>query len=60
MQQVLASPSNYDLVNVIKNNVLGATPFTSRNIRITNIIHDHDVAARKKNDQGTNQEAKSR
>ena len=61
MQQVLASPSNYDLANVIEHNVVGATPFTRRDIRIANIIHDCDVAGMKgKNDQETKQDAKPR
>ena len=47
MQQVLASPSNYDLANAIKNNVVRATPFTRRDVRIANIIHDRYVAGMK-------------
>ena len=30
MQQVLESPSNYDMANAIENNVVGATPFARR------------------------------
>ena len=41
---MLASPSNYDLANAIKNNIVGATPFTRRDVRIANIIHGRDVA----------------
>ena len=44
MQKVLAFPSDYDLANAIENNVVGATPFTRRDVRITSIIHSHDVA----------------
>ena len=47
MQQVLASPSNYDLANAIENNVVRATPFTRRDVRIADIIHGRDVAALK-------------
>ena len=47
MQQVLASPSNYDLANAIENNVVGATAFTRRDVRIANIIHGCDVAGMK-------------
>ena len=47
IQQVLASLRDYDLANVIENNVVGSTPFTSRDVRITNIIHDGNVAGMK-------------
>ena len=47
MQQVLVLPSNYDLANKIENNVVGATPFTRRDVRIANIIHSHDVVTLK-------------
>ena len=38
LQEVLASPSDYDLANAIENNVVGATPFTRRDVRIASII----------------------
>ena len=47
MQEVLASPSDYDLANAIENNVVGATPFTRRDVRIANIIHSRDIAGMK-------------
>ena len=47
LQEVLASPSDYDLANAVENSVVGTTPFTRRNIRIATIIHGHDVAALK-------------
>ena len=47
MQQVLASLSNYDMANAIENNVVGATPFTRRDVRNADIIHGRDVAALK-------------
>ena len=47
MQQVLASPSDYDLANAIENNVVGATPFTRKDVRIANIIHGHHVVGMK-------------
>ena len=47
MQQVLASPSYYDLANAIENNVVGATPFTRRDVRIADIIHGCDIAGLK-------------
>ena len=47
MQQVLASPSNYDMANAIENNVVGATPYTRRDVRNADIIHGRDVAALK-------------
>ena len=47
MQQVLASPSDYNLANAIKNNVVGSTPFTRRDVRIANIIHSCDVVGMK-------------
>ena len=47
MQQVPASPSNYDMVNAIENNVVGATPFTRRDVRNADTIHGRDVAALK-------------
>ena len=47
MQEVLASPSDYDLANAIENNVVGATPFTRRDVRIASIIHGPDVAGMK-------------
>ena len=47
MQKVLVSPSNYDLANAIENNVVGATPFTRRDVRIANIIYGHVVAGMK-------------
>ena len=47
IQQVLASPSNYDLANVIENNVVRSTPFTRRDVRIANIIHGCDIAGMK-------------
>ena len=47
MQEVLASPSDYDLANAIENNVVGATPLTRRDARIANIIHGRDVAGMK-------------
>ena len=40
----MVSPSNYDLANAIENNVVRATPFTRRDVRITDIIHGRDVA----------------
>ena len=45
MQEVLASPSDYDLANAIENNAVGSTPFSRRDVRISNIIHGRDVAA---------------
>ena len=33
MQQILASPSDYDMANAIENNVVRATPFTRRDVR---------------------------
>ena len=47
MQEVLASPSDYDLANAIENNIVGATPFTRRDVRIADIIHGRDVAGMK-------------
>ena len=47
MQQVLVSPSNYDLANTFENNVVQATLFTRRDVRIANIIYGCDVAALK-------------
>ena len=47
MQEVLASPSNYDLANAIENNVVGSTPFTRRDVQIASIIHGADVAGMK-------------
>ena len=44
---MLASPSNYDLANAIKNNVVGTTPFTRRDVRITHIFHGHNGVALK-------------
>ena len=31
LQEVLASPSDYDLANAVENNVIGSTPFTRKN-----------------------------
>ena len=47
MQQVLASPSNYDMENAIQNNVVRATPFTRRDVKIADVIHGCDVVALK-------------
>ena len=47
MQQVLASPSNYDMAKTIENNVVRATPFTRRDVRNAGIIHGCDVATMK-------------
>ena len=47
MQEVLTSPSDYDLANAIENNVVGSTPFTRRDVRIANIIHGRDAAGMK-------------
>ena len=47
IQEVLASPSDYDLANTIENNVVRAIPFTRRDVRIANIIHGRDVAGMK-------------
>ena len=47
MQEVLTSPSDYDLANTVENNVVGSTPFTRRNIRIATVINGRDVAALK-------------
>ena len=47
MQQILASPSCYGLANAIENDVVGATSFTRRDVRIANIIHGRDVAGMK-------------
>ena len=44
---MLASPSDYDLANAVKNNVVGTTPCTRRDIRIATVIHRRDVAALK-------------
>ena len=47
LQEVLASPSDYDLANAVENNIVGSTPFTRRDIRIATLIHGQDVAALK-------------
>ena len=47
MQEVLASPSDYDLANAIKNNVVESTLFTRRDVRIATIIHSRDIAGMK-------------
>ena len=47
MQEVLGSPSDYDLANAIENNVVGAIPFTRMDVRITSVIHGADVAGKK-------------
>ena len=47
MQQVLASPSDYDLANGIANSVVGSIPFTRRDVRIANIIHGRNIAGMK-------------
>ena len=47
LQEVLASPSDYDLANAVKNNIVGSTPFTRRDIRIATVIHGRNVAALK-------------
>ena len=43
IQEVLASLTDYDLDNVIENNVFGKTSFTKRDVRIVNIIHGRDI-----------------
>ena len=48
MQEFLISPSDYDLANAIENNMVGATPFTRRDVRIASIIHSADVAGMKR------------
>ena len=47
MQEVLASPSDYDLANAIKNNVVESTLFTRKDVRIATIIHSCGVAGLK-------------
>ena len=47
LQEVLASPSDYDLANAGENNLVGTTPFTRRDIEITPVIHKRDGAALK-------------
>ena len=47
LQEVLASPSDYDLANAVENNIVGSTPFTRRDIRIATVIHGRNVAALK-------------
>ena len=44
---MLATSSDYDLANVIENNIVESTPFTRRDVRIANIIHSCDVAGMK-------------
>ena len=47
MQRVLVSPSNYELANTIKKDVVRSNPFTIRDVWIANIIHGHDIAGMK-------------
>ena len=45
---MLVSSSDYDLANVVEDNIVGSTPFTRRDIRITTAIHGCNVAALKR------------
>ena len=47
MQEVLAFPNDYDLVNTIENNVARSSPFTRRGVRTATIIHGCDVVGMK-------------
>ena len=47
MQQVLASPSDYDLINAIENNVVESTFFTRRDVRNASIMQGHGVVGLK-------------
>lgn len=47
LQGILASQSDFDLANVVENNVVDPTPFTRRNIKMSTVIHSCDVAALK-------------
>ena len=49
LQEVLASSSDYNLVNTVENNAVGSTPFTRNDIRIATAIHGCDVAVLKEN-----------
>ena len=43
----MASPSDYDLAIAAKNNIVGSTPFTRRDVRIITALHSRDAAALK-------------
>ena len=47
LQEVLVSPSDCDLANIVEINVVSSTPFTRRDIRIATAIRGCDVAALK-------------
>lgn len=47
LQQVLGSPSDYDLANAVKSNVVSSISVTRRDIRITTVTHGRDTAALK-------------
>jgi hypothetical protein len=47
LQEVLACPSDIDLANAVKNNVIGNNPFTRRDIQIAKKIFGPDVPAMK-------------
>ena len=49
LQELLASSSDYNLVNTVENNAVGSTPFTRKDIRIATAIHGCDVAVLKEN-----------
>ena len=44
---MLASPSDFDLVNAIGNNVIESTSFTRRDVIIAVVIHGRNVAGMK-------------
>ena len=47
LQEVLASPSDFDLTNTIENNIIGSTPFTRRDAEIATAMHGRGVAGMK-------------
>jgi hypothetical protein len=47
LQEVLACPSDFDLVNAVEHNIIGNNPFTRRDVRIAKQIYGQDVAALK-------------
>lgn len=39
LQEVLTSPSNFDLANLVKNSLVNPSPFARRDIIIATVIH---------------------
>ena len=48
LQEMLASPRDYDLANIIKSNVIRSIHFTRRDVRIATLIHGCDIAGIKR------------